>query len=70
MTTFPGYTNDFHAWTQEQVNLLKTQQWDILDTVNLIEELETLGRKERQELRNRLAGEHINFVRTKELNRL
>ena len=55
MTTFPGYTNDFHAWTQEQVNLLKTQQWDILDTVNLIEELETLGRKERQELRNRLA---------------
>jgi hypothetical protein len=55
MTTSPGYTNDFHAWTQEQVNLLKTQQWDILDTVNLIEELETLGRKERQELRNRLA---------------
>lgn len=55
MTTFAGYTNDFHAWTQEQVNLLKTQQWDILDTVNLIEELETLGRKERQELRNRLA---------------
>ena len=55
MTTFPGYTNDFHGWTQEQVNLLKTQQWDILDTVNLIEELETLGRKERQELRNRLA---------------
>jgi hypothetical protein len=55
MNTFSLYTNDFHAWTQEQVNLLKTQQWDTLDTVNLIEELETLGRKERQELRNRLA---------------
>ncbi|MEI6444931.1 MAG: DUF29 family protein [Nostocales cyanobacterium ELA583] len=27
MNTFPLYTNDFHAWTQEQVNLLKTQQW-------------------------------------------
>ena len=55
MNTFSLYTNDFHAWTQEQVNLLTTQQWDTLDTVNLIEELETLGRKERQELRNRLA---------------
>lgn len=55
MNTFQLYTSDFHAWTQEQVNLLKTQQWDTLDTVNLIEELETLGRKERQELRNRLA---------------
>jgi Domain of unknown function DUF29 len=55
MNTFQLYTTDFHAWTQEQVNLLKTQQWDTLDTVNLIEELETLGRKERQEFRNRLA---------------
>lgn len=55
MNTFSLYTNDFHAWTQEQVNVLKTQQWDTLDTVNLIEELETLGRKERPELRNRLA---------------
>jgi hypothetical protein len=49
------YATDFYAWTQEQVNLLQTQQWHQLDTVNLIEEIETLGRKERQELRNRLA---------------
>jgi len=48
------YETDFYAWTQEQVNLLKTQQWNRLDTLNLIEEIETLGRKERQELRNRL----------------
>ncbi|MCL1465289.1 DUF29 domain-containing protein [Argonema galeatum] len=48
------YEIDFYAWTQEQVSLLKTQHWDKLDTVNLIEEIETLGRKERQELRNRL----------------
>lgn len=48
------YQTDFYAWTQEQVNLLQTQQWDRLDKVNLIEEIETLGRKERQELRNRL----------------
>jgi hypothetical protein len=48
------YKTDFYGWTQEQVSLLTTQQWDQLDTINLIEEIETLGRKERQELRNRL----------------
>ncbi|MBE8991557.1 DUF29 domain-containing protein [Nostoc sp. LEGE 12450] len=48
------YETDFYTWTQEQVSLLKTQQWEQLDTVNLIEEIETLGRRERQELRNRL----------------
>lgn len=48
------YETDFYAWTQQQVSLLKTQQWDRVDTTNLIEEIETLGRKERQELRNRL----------------
>jgi len=54
MYTSPLYETDFYAWTQHQVSLLKAQQWDRLDTVNLIEEIETLGRKERQELRNRL----------------
>ncbi len=48
------YDIDFYGWTQEQVNLLRTQQWNCLDAVNLIEEIESLGRKERQELRNRL----------------
>lgn len=48
------YDTDFHQWIQEQLNFLKTQKWEQLDTVNLIEEIEALGRKERQELRNRL----------------
>lgn len=48
------YESDFQGWIEDQVNLLKTQQWQQLDTLNLIEEIEALGRKERQELRNRL----------------
>lgn len=48
------YDRDFYAWTQQQVSLLQSRQWDQLDAVNLIEEIETLGRKERQEIRNRL----------------
>ena len=49
------YETDFHAWTQEQANLLRHHQWSQLDLPNIIEEIESLGRKERQELRNRLS---------------
>jgi Domain of unknown function DUF29 len=49
------YDLDFYAWTLEQVSLLQAQQFDRVDRLNLIEEIESLGRKERQELRNRLA---------------
>jgi hypothetical protein len=48
------YETDFQVWIEDQINFLKTQQWQQLDTLNLIEEIEALGRKERQELRNRL----------------
>ncbi|MGP1383811.1 MAG: DUF29 domain-containing protein [Thainema sp.] len=49
------YDTDFYAWTQKQADLLKHQAWEKLDLPNLIEELEDLGRRERQELRNRLS---------------
>lgn len=49
------YETDFYAWTQQQANLLRYQLWNQVDLVNLIEEVESLGRKERQELRNRLS---------------
>ena len=48
------YKADFYAWTQEQAKLLRAEQWDLVDVANLIEEVETLGRQERRELRNRL----------------
>lgn len=48
------YQQDFYAWTQRQADLLRTGQLGELDTENLIEEIESLGRQERQELRNRL----------------
>jgi len=49
------YETDFYAWSQQQANLLRQQQWHQLDLANLIEEIESLGRKERQELQNRLS---------------
>ncbi len=48
------YHRDFWAWTQAQADLLRQGAWGDLDVPNLIEELESLGRQERQELRNRL----------------
>jgi hypothetical protein len=50
------YETDFYAWTQEQVTLLRTQQWSQIDLPNLIEEIESLGKQQRQELRHRLSG--------------
>jgi hypothetical protein len=49
------YETDFYAWTQEQATLLRNQQWSQIDLPNLIEEIESLGKQQRQELRNRLS---------------
>lgn len=49
------YETDFYAWTQEQAVLLHNQQWSQLDLPNIIEEIESLGKQQRQELRNRLS---------------
>jgi Domain of unknown function DUF29 len=54
MQTTTLYDQDFYAWTQQQVELLKTGQWKQVDIENLIEEIESLGKQQRQELRNRL----------------
>jgi hypothetical protein len=48
------YERDFHAWLQENARLLKQQQWSEVDWVNVIEEIEALGRAERKALRSNL----------------
>ena len=49
------YETDFYAWTQHQAQLMRQGQWHQVDIANVIEEIESLGRQQRQELRNRLA---------------
>jgi predicted nucleic acid-binding Zn-ribbon protein len=48
------YELDFYAWTVEQSKLLKEGDLQNLDIVNLVEEVESLGKQQRQELENRL----------------
>ncbi|OWO81346.1 hypothetical protein B5C26_14220 [Photorhabdus luminescens] len=52
MTT--RYDSDFYGWTQEQAGLLRSGDLSQLDTENLLEEIEAMGRSERRELRSRL----------------
>jgi hypothetical protein len=49
------YDRDFYAWTQVMAEALRSGDWSALDVENLVEEIESLGRRERQELENRLA---------------
>jgi hypothetical protein len=49
------HDQDFYAWTQQQVDLLKSGNLADVDVKHLIEEIESMGASERRELINRLA---------------
>jgi hypothetical protein len=49
------YEQDFYAWTIEQSKFIEKGQFENLDCQNLAEEIESLGKQQRQELENRLA---------------
>ncbi|MDD5321356.1 MAG: DUF29 domain-containing protein [Methylococcales bacterium] len=46
---------DFYAWTQQQVDLIKSGNLVDVDFEHLLEEIESMGASERRELINRLA---------------
>ncbi|MBX9598218.1 MAG: DUF29 domain-containing protein [Burkholderiales bacterium] len=54
MATLNLYDKDFFAWTQEQAKLIRDKAFDKLDLVNLVEEIECMGKHEKRELSSRL----------------
>jgi hypothetical protein len=48
------YKTDFHAWTLKAAELLRAHRFDELNAEDLAEELDSMGRKERNEVANRL----------------
>ena len=48
------YERDIHAWTRETAELLKQRRFQDIEVEPLIEELENMGRRDRQELISRL----------------
>lgn len=47
------YEHDFHSWINQHIALLKTGQFNELDTEHLIEELEDMGKSNVRELESR-----------------
>ena len=57
LTTDPRtslYEQDFYLWIQETVEILKKGQLEQLDIENLIEEVDSMGKSQRKELKTRL----------------
>ena len=48
------YEQDFYLWTQTIAQQLKENNFHEIDIPNLIEEIESMGRSEKRELKNRL----------------
>lgn len=48
------YEQDFHQWTQQMASILRNSRFDQLDIENIAEEIESLGRSDRRELKSRL----------------
>ena len=54
-TTSPNlYDQDFLLWVETTANLLRAGKFTEIDIPNLIEEIESMGRSEKRELKNRL----------------
>ncbi len=52
--TVSNYERDFYQWTCDQADLLRSGRLAALDVEHLVEELESMGARERRELTNRL----------------
>jgi hypothetical protein len=48
------YEQDFYLWIQTTAQQLKEGKFDEVDLTNLIEEIESMGRSEKRELKSRL----------------
>jgi hypothetical protein len=48
------YEKDFYAWTMQTVKTLRERAFDNLDIEHLAEEVESMGKSDFRELKNRL----------------
>ena len=49
------YERDFYAWTQDQAEKLRGRAHNDIDWENVAEEIESVGRSQKKEIRSRLA---------------
>ncbi|HAX77615.1 MAG TPA: DUF29 domain-containing protein [Cyanobacteria bacterium UBA11372] len=55
------YDTDFYLWAQTTAQLLKEKRLDMVDFENLIEEIESMGKSDKKELKSRITTliEHL-----------
>jgi ribosomal protein L29 len=53
-TNAADYESDFYAWTAEQARLLRSGELSAIDAANIAEEIESMGRSDRREIKSRL----------------
>jgi hypothetical protein len=54
---------DFYKWTHDQSDLLKRKEFNKLDIINLIEELESLGNSERSAIESHLTILFVHLLK-------
>lgn len=59
------YDRDFYAWTQEQASLIQAGTLEKLDSVNLLEEIQSMGASQKRELESRLIVILIHLLKWK-----
>jgi hypothetical protein len=50
-----AYDKDILAWSQEQAQLIRTGQFELIDVVHVAEEIEDVGKSEQREMIHRMA---------------
>lgn len=56
------YNTDFNLWIEETVKQLKSGDFQEIDIDNLIEEIESMGKSEKRELKSRFAVLMMHFL--------
>jgi len=59
------YDTDFYKWSQEQAQLLRLGRFNEIDRNHIIEEIEDMGKRQKQELRSRLAVLLMRLIKWK-----
>jgi len=62
-TSQPSYEHDFYSCSFEQARALRTRRAEHLDWENLAEEIESLGRSDRNQVRSRFAVIVIHLLK-------
>ena len=59
------HDTDFLVWTDAQIALLRSRQFDRLDLEHIIEELESMARAERREFKHRIEQLTMHLLKCK-----